>query len=70
MLNKLITVTDIMSYNMINLILTTNKLMGPNYVDWKRNLGIVLTQEKLMWVTQELALSLPNGHSTQEVTNT
>ena len=47
MLSKLIIVTNIMSYNMINLILTTNKLMVPNYVDCKRNLGITLTQEKL-----------------------
>ena len=55
-----------MSYNPINLILTTNKLTGPNYVDWKRNLDIVLTLKELKWVTQEIAPSTPNEHSTQE----
>ena len=28
-------------------ILDANKLIGPNYVDWLRNLKIVLSQEKL-----------------------
>ena len=41
-----------MSYNTINHILTTNKLSRPNYMDWKRNLDIVLTLEELKWVTQ------------------
>ena len=46
-----ISIIDIMSYNRINLILTTNKLIGLKYVDWKKNLDIVLTLEKLKWVT-------------------
>ena len=55
-----------MSYNPINLILTTNKLIEPNYMDWKRNLDIVLTSEELKWVTREIAPFIPNEHSTQE----
>ena len=55
-----------MSYNPINLILTTDKLIEPNYVDWKKNLDIVLTLEELKWVTQEIGSSTPNEHSTQE----
>ena len=55
-----------MSYNPINLILTTNKLIRPNYVDQKRNLDIVLTSEELKWVTSEIAPCTPNEHSTQE----
>ena len=51
-----------MPYNPINLILTTNKLTRPNYVDWKRNFDIILTWEELKWVTQEIAPSTPNGH--------
>ena len=43
-------VKDIMLYNLINFILTTNKLTNLNYVDWKKNLDIVLTLE-LKWVT-------------------
>ena len=42
-----------MSYNPINHILTTNKLTEPNYMDWKRNLDIVITSKELKWVTQE-----------------
>ena len=30
--------------------LDTNKLTGPNYVDWLRNLCIVLAQEKLSYI--------------------
>ena len=31
-------------------ILDTNKLIDPNYVDWLRNLRIVLTQEKVSYI--------------------
>ena len=31
-------------------ILDSNKLISPNYVDWLRNLKIVLTQEKLSYI--------------------
>ena len=31
-------------------ILDANKLTGPNYVDWLRNLKIVLSQEKLSYI--------------------
>ena len=31
-------------------ILDFNKLIGLNYVDWLRNLKIVLTQEKLSYI--------------------
>lgn len=40
-MHSLLFVTIIMSYNLIKLILTNNKLTEPNYVDWKRNLAIV-----------------------------
>ena len=55
-----------MSYNIINLILTTNKLIEQHYVDWKRNLNIILTLEELNWVTQEIDPFTPNEHSNQE----
>ena len=51
-----------MSYNPINHILSTNKLIGPNYMDWKRNLDVALTIEELKWVTQE---EMDNYHSWQ-----
>ena len=36
-------------------ILDANKLSGPNYVDWLRNLRIVLTQEKVSYILDILA---------------
>ena len=31
-------------------ILDANKLTGPNYIDWLRNLRIVLTQKKVSYI--------------------
>ena len=31
-------------------ILAANKLIGPNYIDWLRNLRIILIQEKLSYI--------------------
>ena len=45
-------VIDIVSYNWITIILTTNKLIKPSYMDWKKKiLGMVLTSDELKWVT-------------------
>ena len=49
-----------------DILFPANKLFEPNYMDWKRNLDIVLTLEELKWVTQEIGSSTPNEHSTQE----
>lgn len=53
-----------MSYNPLNLILTPNKLIEPKYVNWKRNMDIVLILEELRWVIQEFAAFAPIEHST------
>ena len=37
-------------------ILDTNKLAGPNYIDWLRNLKIILTQEKVSFMLDTPAL--------------
>ena len=34
-------------------ILEANKLTGPNYIDWLRNLKIVLRSEKLAYVMEK-----------------
>ena len=54
-----------MSLNPLSTILSSNKLEGDNYVDWKRNLDIVLTVDKHKWV---LTTPCPqtNDDSTQE----
>ena len=36
-------------------ILDAKKLIGPNYVDWLRNLRIVLTQKKIFYILDTLA---------------
>ena len=45
------------------MILTQNKLMGENYVDWKRNLDIVLTAEnhKMVLTKFYLIKNSPNS---------
>ena len=37
-------------------ILDANKLTGPNYIDWLRNLRIILTQEKVSYILDIPAL--------------
>ena len=40
-------ITGIMYSNPSIIILTDNKLIGPNYVDWKRNLDIIFIVKQL-----------------------
>jgi len=56
----------IMSLSPIAQILSTNKLVGENYVDWKRNLDIVLTVDKHKHVLTTPCPLEPNDDSTQE----
>ena len=43
-----------------------NKLIEPNYVDWKRNMDMVLTTKHLKWATKELTPLIPNEFFMQE----
>ena len=49
------------NFNPLTKILDENWLFGPNYVDWKRNLIIVLIADKIAYVhnteSPELALA-------------
>ena len=47
-------------------ILKDNKLTGTNYVDWKRNLNLVLTVEDCAFVLTEICPSPPDSISTLE----
>ncbi|XP_074560231.1 uncharacterized protein LOC141816328, partial [Curcuma longa] len=38
----------------LSIILDTNKLTGPNFLDWYRNLRIILKEEKLAYVLDDL----------------
>ena len=48
-----------MSVNMnLSFILESNKLTGPNFLDWLRNLKIVLLSEKLLFILDEAILKV------------
>ncbi|CAL5364170.1 unnamed protein product [Camellia sinensis] len=54
------------NFNLLSKILDDNRLTGSNYVDWKRNLTIVLTAEKLNHVLTTDPPALPEADATNE----
>ena len=54
------------SFNPLSIILKDNKLTETNYVDWKRNLNLVLTAEDYAFVLTEICPSPPDSISTLE----
>ncbi|XP_057969469.1 uncharacterized protein LOC131158621 [Malania oleifera] len=57
-----------MAFNPLDVILKENKLVGPNYIDWKRNLNIVLTAKEYKYVLIEVSPQKPNEKATDEET--
>ncbi|XP_009765482.1 uncharacterized protein [Nicotiana sylvestris] len=55
------------SFNPFTSILNQNKLEGLNYVDWKRNLDIVLTAEGYKFVITEECLEKPENATDDQV---
>ncbi|KAH0781128.1 hypothetical protein KY290_000726 [Solanum tuberosum] len=53
-------------FNPLSTILGQNKLEGSNYVDWRRNLDIVLTAEEYKFVLHEKCPPKPNEQSSDE----
>ena len=47
-----------MSFNLFKIILNQNKLTGHNYVDWKKNMDIILIAEGYKYVFNEEHLDL------------
>ena len=47
-------------------ILDANKLTGSNYVDWLRNLKIILSQEKISYILDTPILEPPREDASQE----
>ena len=58
--------SDMGSFNPLSVILGEHKLEGPNYVDWKRNLDIVLTAEEYKFVLYEPCPELPAEGATEQ----
>nr|XP_016502796.1 PREDICTED: uncharacterized protein LOC107820943 [Nicotiana tabacum] len=54
------------AFNPLTAILTQNKLEGPNYVDWKRNLDIVLIAEEYKFVLDEVCPEKPGDDATDD----
>ena len=54
------------SFNPLSIILSQNKLTGPNYVDWKRNLDIVLTAEGFKYVLTFDSPGLPESEDAHD----
>ncbi|XP_075103506.1 uncharacterized protein LOC142178077 [Nicotiana tabacum] len=53
-------------FNPLTAILTQNKLEGSNYVDWKRNLDIVLIAEEYKFVLDEVCPKKPGDDATDD----
>ena len=56
----------IMAFNPLVVILKENKLDGTNYIDWKRNLDIVLTIEDYKFVLTDLGSPKPHEGATEQ----
>ena len=54
------------SFNPLSVILKENKLTGPNYIDWKRNLNLVLTAQEYKFVLTDVCLPPPDSDSSKE----
>ena len=48
------------SFSLLVTILNQNKLIGSNYVDWKRNLDIILTAEEHKFVLNQPCPNFPS----------
>ena len=57
-----------MTFNPLVVILKENKLIEPNYIDWKRNLDIVLIAEEYKFVLTEVCPQQPSEGATDEET--
>ena len=54
------------SFNPLSVILKGNKLVGTNYINWKRNLNLVLTVEGYKFVLTEICPPTPDSNSSKE----
>ena len=48
------------------IILDNNKLIGPNFVDWMKNLRIILVQEKIFFILDTPSLDSIREDATEE----
>ena len=53
------------SFNQLSVILKENKLTGPNYINQKRNLNLVLTAEEYKFVLTDVYPPPPDRDSSK-----
>ena len=58
------------SSNPLAIILDQHKLTGPNFIDWLRNLKVVLASEKILYVLEQSLLGTLPEHASQEEQDT
>ena len=67
-LTKVIFVILRMTFNPLAIILKENRLTGPNYIDWKRNLDIILIAKGYKFVlSEECPETLSNDSTPEEI---
>ena len=54
------------SSNLLAIILDQNMLTGPNFIDWLRNLKVVLAYEKILYVLEQIIPGPLPEHASQE----
>ena len=54
------------SFNTLSVILKKHKLTGSNYIDWKRNLDLVLTTEEYKFVLTKICHEQRGNEVTKE----
>ena len=54
------------SFNPLSVILKENKLTGPNYIVWKRNLTLVLIAQEYKFVLTDVCPPPPDSNSSKE----
>ena len=58
------------SFKPLSFILKENKLTGPNYIDWKKNLNLVLTAQEYKFVLTDVCPPPPDSDSSKEEVET
>ena len=53
------------SFNPLSIILKENKLTRSNYIDWKRNLNLVLTADEYKYALTDVCPPEPNSDSSK-----
>ena len=54
------------TFNPLSVTLKEHKFTGPNYIDWKCNLDVMLTAEEHKFLLTEICPEQPSNEATKE----